>query len=106
MPHQDFQKALGGKRVKEKKAALKQSPRRENYGLRELIGCGPCPLRMQALGTATHDAAGQDQPGRMFQNAQGAQRMRVSTGLGCWQGCETSLLTNPVNAFQRFLAVI
>lgn len=107
MPHhQDFQKALGGKKVKGKKAALKQSPYWENYGLWELIGCGPCPLRRQTLGTATHDAVGQHQAGRPFQNAQGARRTRVSTGLGCWQGCNTSLLINPVNAFPRVLAVI
>lgn len=65
-PHQDFQNALGGKKVKEKKAALKHSPHWENYGLQELIGCGPCRLRMQTPGTATHDAAGQDRPGRPF----------------------------------------
>lgn len=91
---------------REKKAALKQSPYWENYGLRELIGCGPCPLRRQTLGTATHDAVGQHQPGRPFQNAQGARRTHVSTGLDCWQGCKISLLINPVNTFQRVLAVI
>lgn len=66
MPHQDFQNALGGQKVKEKKGALKLSPHWENYGLQELIGCLPCPLKMQTLGTATHDAVGKDQPGKPF----------------------------------------
>lgn len=47
-------------------------------GATGIYRCGPCPLRTQTLGTATHDAARQDHPGRHFKNAQGAPRTHVS----------------------------
>ena len=66
-PHWVLQIALGGKKVKEKKPALKEgTPHWENYELQKLIRSGLCPLRRHTLGTTTHDATWRELPRRHF----------------------------------------
>lgn len=56
-PTRVLQIALGGEKVKEKKAALKaETPHGENYELQKLIRSGPCSLRRHTLGTIPLDA--------------------------------------------------